>query len=113
MKKRDVSHILFVRVAQQFISHSICSRSTRSLRTNAPDARYTLLKGTPPSGERFAEAVKRIMESEKVWVAWKNQGCPDFFREGVELRKRKADEGVTKVRQVTPLPLPPVYLPFF
>ena len=64
---------------------------------NSRGIRYEILEDTPPSGKRFADAVRKVMSSEQAWVSWKNHGCPDFFREGVELRKRKTDESITKV----------------
>mmetsp|Transcript_37374 Transcript_37374/g.97978 ORF Transcript_37374/g.97978 Transcript_37374/m.97978 type:complete len:570 (-) Transcript_37374:56-1765(-) len=54
---------------------------------------YTLLKTTPPNGDAFAEAVRKVLASEHVWIKWKNEKCPDFFREPGEVRKRKAFEG--------------------
>ncbi|KAK5644414.1 hypothetical protein RI129_005714 [Pyrocoelia pectoralis] len=39
---------------------------------------YTLLKETPPDGDRFAANVKNILKREEYWNAWKNEGCPDF-----------------------------------
>jgi hypothetical protein len=51
---------------------------------------YILLKTTPPNGDKFTDAVRRVLASEHEWVKWKNESCPDFFRDSVELRKRKS-----------------------
>lgn len=53
---------------------------------------YILLKNTPPHGDKFAESARTVLASEQVWVTWKNEGCPDFFRDSAELRKRKAPD---------------------
>lgn len=41
---------------------------------------HTLLKETPPHGDKFCETVKNILKREEYWNAWKNEGCPPFKR---------------------------------
>lgn len=56
---------------------------------------FTLLTETPPDGKAFSETVKNILEREKYWNAWKNDGCPAFKKivsednDGDEPPKRK------------------------
>lgn len=42
---------------------------------------YSLLKETPPDGEKFAEIVKNILSREEHWNIWKNSGCPGMIKE--------------------------------
>lgn len=37
---------------------------------------YSLLKETPPDGEKFAQIVVNIFQREEHWNIWKNEGCP-------------------------------------
>eukprot|EP00286_Rhodomonas_abbreviata_P025419 CAMPEP_0181299002 /NCGR_PEP_ID=MMETSP1101-20121128/6097_1 /TAXON_ID=46948 /ORGANISM="Rhodomonas abbreviata, Strain Caron Lab Isolate" /LENGTH=573 /DNA_ID=CAMNT_0023404089 /DNA_START=166 /DNA_END=1884 /DNA_ORIENTATION=- len=65
---------------------------------------YRLLEGVPPRGGHFVATLRRVMERENNWGAWKKNKCPDFSREfaadveGPELKvgdKRKEIEGAT------------------
>lgn len=40
-----------------------------------------MLHETPPSGKKYAEFVKHLIERENFWIKWKNEGCPKFMRE--------------------------------
>ncbi|XP_071491499.1 THO complex subunit 1-like [Diadema antillarum] len=42
---------------------------------------YTLLKETPPYGQKFAEGIDHILSREEHWNAWKNEGCPSYVKE--------------------------------
>ncbi|MFH4976657.1 hypothetical protein AB6A40_003366 [Gnathostoma spinigerum] len=42
------------------------------------DKCYRLLRETHPKGSHFAESVKKILQTEKEWSEWKNQGCHDY-----------------------------------
>uniref|UniRef100_A0A914WID7 THO complex subunit 1 n=1 Tax=Plectus sambesii TaxID=2011161 RepID=A0A914WID7_9BILA len=57
--------------------HSLADEQTRWIEDMAEKC-YKLLRETHPDGARFAQAVKHIMDREKHWSEWKNQGCPDF-----------------------------------
>lgn len=37
---------------------------------------YSLLRETPPDGERFSQIVKNVLAREEHWNVWKNDGCP-------------------------------------
>ena len=41
---------------------------------------YSLIGETPPDGAAFASSVKEILDREKQWNKWKNEGCPPFNR---------------------------------
>lgn len=38
----------------------------------------SLLRETPPDGEKFASIVTNILHREEHWNIWKNDGCPEF-----------------------------------
>ncbi|PVD23518.1 hypothetical protein C0Q70_16790 [Pomacea canaliculata] len=42
---------------------------------------YQLICETPPSGDKFADTVKHVLQREENWNAWKNDSCPSFERE--------------------------------
>ena len=50
---------------------------------------YKILKKLPPNGKHFALSMKNIFERENIWNKWKNEGCPNFFKE-------KQPEGIPK-----------------
>lgn len=37
---------------------------------------YRLIAETPPNGTEFTVYIKRMLQSEESWIAWKNDGCP-------------------------------------
>ena len=39
---------------------------------------YKLLEETPPDGKDFARYIKQVLEREKSWIKWKNDGCPSY-----------------------------------
>lgn len=43
------------------------------------DKCYKLLRDTYPRGFHFCEFVKKLLNREKVWTTWKNEGCPDWL----------------------------------
>jgi len=43
------------------------------------DKCYKLLRDTFPRGFQFGEFVKKLLNREKVWSSWKNEGCPDWL----------------------------------
>ncbi|KAF5279274.1 hypothetical protein FQR65_LT15445 [Abscondita terminalis] len=45
---------------------------------NVTEKVYTLLKETPPDGDKFAVIIKNILLREENWNIWKNDGCPEF-----------------------------------
>ncbi|XP_028282624.1 THO complex subunit 1 isoform X2 [Parambassis ranga] len=60
---------------------------------------YQLLKETPPDGDKFANMVEHILNTEENWNSWKNEGCPSFVKERTvddkskrPSRKRQAPE---------------------
>lgn len=48
---------------------------------DATEKVYTLIKETPPNGEEFATYVSQVLLREKLWIAWKNDGCPSYEKE--------------------------------
>ncbi|KAL1456912.1 hypothetical protein WDU94_001599 [Cyamophila willieti] len=41
---------------------------------------YSLIKQTPPDGDKFCQVVKLILKGEEHWNQWKNEGCPELKR---------------------------------
>lgn len=37
---------------------------------------YSLIRETPPDGEKFSQIIKNILCREEQWNVWKNEGCP-------------------------------------
>jgi len=62
---------------------------------------HKLIRETPPDGEQFDSAVKHVLDREKQWNAWKNEGCPKFDRaetakEAMALREKSDDKDKKK-----------------
>lgn len=60
---------------------------------------YQLLREIPPDGDKFANMVEHILNTEENWNGWKNEGCPSFVKERTvddkpkrPTRKRQAPE---------------------
>ena len=41
---------------------------------------FKLMRETPPDGKEFAASIENVLEREKQWNKWKNEGCPTFNR---------------------------------
>ncbi len=39
---------------------------------------YKLIEETPPKGKKFAAYIRKMLQQETSWIAWKNDGCPSF-----------------------------------
>ncbi|CAH0564075.1 unnamed protein product [Brassicogethes aeneus] len=52
---------------------------------------YSLLKDTPPDGDKFAEIAKKILGREELWNAWKNDGCPEI-KKNFDISEPKENE---------------------
>lgn len=42
---------------------------------------YKLVEETPPNGEEFATYIRQVLTREKLWITWKNDGCPSYEKE--------------------------------
>ncbi|KAK2156521.1 hypothetical protein LSH36_211g02046 [Paralvinella palmiformis] len=41
----------------------------------------TVLRETPPDGDKFADTVEHVLVREENWNNWKNDGCPSFIKD--------------------------------
>ena len=62
---------------------------------------FKVLAATPPRSRAagFVETLKRILQRENNWTAWKKAKCPDFKRSDTSQKKAEGDDedGVIQV----------------
>uniref|UniRef100_A0A914H4G3 THO complex subunit 1 n=1 Tax=Globodera rostochiensis TaxID=31243 RepID=A0A914H4G3_GLORO len=67
--------LLKVKLKDTFTLTALQEEEVREL----SDKCFALLRETHPNGVLFADAVKKVLSRERLWSAWKNEGCPDLI----------------------------------
>ncbi|ESP02473.1 hypothetical protein LOTGIDRAFT_138363 [Lottia gigantea] len=59
----------------------------------------SLIKETPPDGDKFAESVDHILQREENWNNWKNEGCISYVREKLSQEKEPTEKARVRAKR--------------